>query len=77
MAAQYRGVPRSQEGRRGRGDAAAVTGTRELRLQPPVELGDPGPDVVVRRRADPARRRKLVRLLSILLDSPATPGERR
>jgi hypothetical protein len=31
--------------------------------------------VVVRRPADPARRAKLIRLLSVLMDKPATPEE--
>lgn len=32
---------------------------------------------VVRRRADPARRQRLVRLLAVVLDKPATPDDGR
>lgn len=32
-------------------------------------------DVVVVRTADPERRKRLVRLLSIMLDTPVTPEE--
>jgi hypothetical protein len=47
-------------------------------MQKPTALGlvTSDEEIVVRRRADPARRQKLVRLLSILLDSPDTPDNR-
>lgn len=45
------------------------------KLQPPTK--PPIKVTIVRKPADPARRKKLVRLLAMLLDKPDAPEERR
>lgn len=47
---------------------------RTAQLQQPVS---PIKVTIVRKTADPERRRRLVRLLAMLLDKPDTPDERR